>query len=712
MAQVSKINLGGVDYDIRDKVLEQEVAKIQPIVNQGTINNAADEEDLTSENNLLKLKDRSNLNGMGYVILRKNKSFAEQVTQANTIYEIRYDFDLDGKTITIPQDVVLSFVGGKLSNGTIKGDVFSINSNGNIGILERVQFQGLRRAEVDWFLKDYNSTQSGRYDNTIEVQQALDCGCVEVVFPIDKFLYITQTLTINGKTRLITDYDGNRMVNYRYDAETYGIVTDKRITMIDFAYQSAGSGDSLYVGRLNLINQYYEAETDGRTMEQTMPMIDVSAVTSIWGLTIAANLWGRRNNYVGVKVSTTPNHYIQEIHFISDVISVFKGLELVTNTAIAEGYITDVTYDVKSVSAVIGADFGKAAEIRIMENCYQPVVYYETIDNGAAFFVNGQGILKTAFVWDLSVLADGKYTCAKDYNVHSYNLIPSLGWRPSLQGKMLTTYDNKTDTPIGGARNFLNVARNQGGNGYVLDRLVYQIDGQSIINSASLYNDDVLFGESYYGNVQPFWAGATKTINRAFFKASSAGKHTIHIEFETRNDFTYIHEFGLTLSSPYAYPTTIRLYKGAVNNIETEPYRVLSFTAYQNKITIIPDYTVVTKVVIDMNIDVPITQIPLPIIFLPYMSSDFGMLAVATRPNTELDGKTIIFKDQLNIWSHSQQKWLGADGLPAVLKAGPSSSRPWAVTAGAGAMFYDTDLNKPLWSDGANWFDASGTHIK
>ena len=47
---------------------------------------------------------------MGYVILRKNKTFAEQVTKTNTIYEIRYDFDLGGESVTIPEDCVLKFV--------------------------------------------------------------------------------------------------------------------------------------------------------------------------------------------------------------------------------------------------------------------------------------------------------------------------------------------------------------------------------------------------------------------------------------------------------------------------------------------------------------------------------------------------------------------------------------------------------------------------
>ena len=710
MAQVSKINLGGVDYDIRDKVLEQEVGKIQPIVNQGTINNAADEEDLTSENNLLKLKDRSNLNGMGYVILRKNKSFAEQVTQANTIYEIRYDFDLKGETITIPKDVVLSFVGGKLSNGTIKGEAFSINSNGNIGILERVQFQGLRRAEVDWFLKAYNSTQSGRYDNTIEVQQALDCGCVEVVFPIDKFLYITQTLTINSKTRLITDYDGNGMVNYRYDDATYGIVTDKRITMIDFAYQSAGAGDSLYIGRLNLFNQHFGSNE--RTTEQTMPMINVTSVTSIWGLTIAANLWGMRNNFVGVKISTTPNNYIQEIHFISDVVTVFKGLELVTNTSFAEGYITDVTYDVKSVSAVIGADFGLAAEIRVFDNCYQPVIYYDSIANGAAFFVNGSGYLKTAFVWDLSVYSGGLYTCQKDYDAISYHVIPSFGYRPKFQGKVIERQNNEIDVPFGGLRNFFNIARNFGGNIYVFNNLVYQIDGENILGSTKLYNDDLLFGEPTYRDIQPFWQGTTPLINRAYYMSDIATQHTIHIEFDMRNAFTNVQKYGIAIQAPYAYETQIKVYKGTASAVEETPYIDKKVSLYQNYWTIIPKDAELTKIVIDITMLGEYAQVPLPTIFLPYLASDLGIFRVSTLPNTEYDGKLVVHQGVVKTWSRSKKKWLGADGLPPVAKVGTSSLRPWAVTAGAGAMFYDTDLKKPLWSDGNNWFDASGTHIK
>lgn len=40
-----------------------------------------------------------------------------------------------------------------------------------------------------------------------------------------------------------------------------------------------------------------------------------------------------------------------------------------------------------------------------------------------------------------------------------------------------------------------------------------------------------------------------------------------------------------------------------------------------------------------------------------------------------------------------------------------TGSRPSAATVGNGAMFYDTTLSKPIWSDGTNWKDATGTTV-
>lgn len=85
-----------------------------------------DEDISLNSNNALQLADRIydslNPDGLGYVILRPGSTFAEQVTAANTVYEIRYDFDLDGGMVAIPAGCQLKFNGGSISNGTLKGN--------------------------------------------------------------------------------------------------------------------------------------------------------------------------------------------------------------------------------------------------------------------------------------------------------------------------------------------------------------------------------------------------------------------------------------------------------------------------------------------------------------------------------------------------------------------------------------------------------------
>ena len=103
-----------------------------------------DEEDITSidkdfnGNSKLKFKDKkydpSTFSGMGHKILRKNivrrvnddgtieyinYLSANEFSDSNTIYEIKYDFDLNGKEIQLLENCTLYYNGGSLKNGTI-----------------------------------------------------------------------------------------------------------------------------------------------------------------------------------------------------------------------------------------------------------------------------------------------------------------------------------------------------------------------------------------------------------------------------------------------------------------------------------------------------------------------------------------------------------------------------------------------------------------
>lgn len=103
---------------------------LQELIKQNnTVTNLPDDEDLQERNGVLSLKDRRYnqyiASGKGYKILRKNwvesRNILTQdmISAESTIYEIRYDFDLNGGTINIPDNCILYFKGGTFRNGTL-----------------------------------------------------------------------------------------------------------------------------------------------------------------------------------------------------------------------------------------------------------------------------------------------------------------------------------------------------------------------------------------------------------------------------------------------------------------------------------------------------------------------------------------------------------------------------------------------------------------
>lgn len=103
-----------------------------------------DEEDITGvrdgNRTFLKFKDKdydpADFSGMGRIMLRKNLVGTEacslddedhllnvltqdMIREENTVYIVQYDFDLDGKVISIPKGCTLWFQGGSINNGTI-----------------------------------------------------------------------------------------------------------------------------------------------------------------------------------------------------------------------------------------------------------------------------------------------------------------------------------------------------------------------------------------------------------------------------------------------------------------------------------------------------------------------------------------------------------------------------------------------------------------
>ena len=204
-----KISDGSITLD----KLSEEVMQLISSKGDITINNFPDNEDLElytiyqdSNNKIdaIRFKDRDNSNGMAYKYLRKTKNMIlsqSDFNQVNTIYEIRYDFDLDGKIINIPENCELKFVGGSLKNGTI---VFSntIIKYKNSYIFDDIDISG--NVCNDLYLSMW------KIDNTIDVAPIIEQGLYSLSnyrFNIDIDCYISSYASIPSNSDLYINHD-------------------------------------------------------------------------------------------------------------------------------------------------------------------------------------------------------------------------------------------------------------------------------------------------------------------------------------------------------------------------------------------------------------------------------------------------------------------------------------------------------------------------
>ena len=206
--------------DIVDAIRDQ-VNNYKPIVIEGNVTNAADEEDITSENGLLKLKDRSALNGMGYVILRQNKGFAEQVTKANTIYEIRYDFDLNGDEVQIKEGCMLYFIGGSLSNGSIRL---------NNCILHNERFINIKLNDV--YNRQLNLARLYNKKNTKEVNQSIFKNCTTLYIPNGEY-ELNYSIELDENSSLVEMFGDSAIKSVLKFNSCNGIIVKKHIKLHD-----------------------------------------------------------------------------------------------------------------------------------------------------------------------------------------------------------------------------------------------------------------------------------------------------------------------------------------------------------------------------------------------------------------------------------------------------------------------------------------------
>lgn len=215
----------------------------------------------------------SEFSGKGYKVLEKNiqtvggvkKNIltAVMLSEANTIYEIRYDFDLNGETIEMQEGCTLKFCGGSLKNGSVNCSGTIINSK-PINILDNVILQGSIIGDViiNWFKHS---------SDCVESRNNLSCA-IKIVgkYTIDKPLVVKSGFNIYGesmyKSRLILNKEYNEGVRAIFhftdskEAINYISFRDFSVTSEDYVFYrncvDISSGSSIQVGDFK--NLYFD----------------------------------------------------------------------------------------------------------------------------------------------------------------------------------------------------------------------------------------------------------------------------------------------------------------------------------------------------------------------------------------------------------------------------------------------------------------------
>ena len=192
------------------------------------------------------------------------------INQPNTIYEIKYDFDLNGETIEMQKECTLKFKGGSLNNGILKGNNTNLSGIPNL----KCSFDGIfltneKEINVKWF----GAIGDGKTLDTESLKRAiLFCKCLTekrnaiqgnkqcraiIAFPsgtylLDATLIIPDDISINGYGSSIIPSPNGK---YHNDYMIYFGYND-----FDTVSQSYGEGARTFIKDLTIFAyEYYKS---------------------------------------------------------------------------------------------------------------------------------------------------------------------------------------------------------------------------------------------------------------------------------------------------------------------------------------------------------------------------------------------------------------------------------------------------------------------
>lgn len=120
----------------------------------------------------------------------------DMINQSNTIYEIRYDFDLNNNKIELQENSILYFTTGSLKNGTLDCNNSVVLENVNInGIVDNI---GNKEVDFSWFTNDDYFYEN--FKNTINSKKVKTINLENKTYNLKgyKQIIVDKSLCING----------------------------------------------------------------------------------------------------------------------------------------------------------------------------------------------------------------------------------------------------------------------------------------------------------------------------------------------------------------------------------------------------------------------------------------------------------------------------------------------------------------------------------
>lgn len=732
-----------------------------------------DEEDLTkSENNgkgnpYLSLKDREyspdEFSGLGKVILRKNIMEVEteghgkvkknvllqdMINKPNTIYEIRYDFDLNNQEITIPEGCVLDFQGGSLSKGVLQGTKFNIKAT--YKVLDKIKFKGkiikTLYLDLDWYVSQYTDDiyDNVNIDSSVEINEAIDSGVKNVVFPNDKFYYLKSPIVVNGDINLLSKNNSKEFDStYRGTlGHTTCIYSNEIITLLNYNYQSSEYKIGLNIGKLNFYCRKPYNNLDN--INDPIVKIETTGNNGIWGLNFDANI-----NAVDfqVPVENSPNlHHIPNYtglkliankSYISYV-KINGYIQMVYNAIISETksstWFTDITIN-GDTRAVFGGNFDGGDPVKIF-GTHQPIAAPLKDTQFKAYF-NSQWINFYGFIWDINNTKNNNITSTIQYPIKIINdgfynselgntsifREPISYIRGEQFNQIKHDYNNYLDY-------FLNTStKNKVKIDYTLnDVSIFENEDITLYNIFNLFNTNSKQFSKYRNSSQlPYSLNCYFSVTNTNLQ-NKENNLKFDCEIDTTNFKYWGYVTPIFISSPYQGNITINVLnsnKGIIKQYK----KIITYddSYYDNSCFYINPFKELNSITIDstkyiqIKLDLSLGKLQkyefreLPVILFTTTLDIYKKYIFNTIPKIPqvfINGFTF-YHDSLkkHIIGNKNGNWYDALGnIYNALKKGTSSQRPSDIQIGFN--YKDTDLNKWVLWNGSNWEDCNGLNVE